>query len=345
MEDKIIRRIQSLLERATHPETPEGERESAYSKANAMAQKFRIDMSKLNARENKERKPETRKFDISYRYPYAQQRKYMQQGILEHYGIQVVEWATDQLQGVGFEEDFTLADLMWTSVNLDFATKIMPSWNHDRDLAWNIFTQKNAAKSWMEIIKMAPPEAGLHKNSGNMMRKVYADECARRGVEPMEHSRNPAKFRESFAESYASTIRTRLWRMKREEKEFQDSAEGDKEGMLALIRDDDKVKQAFYDQFPFMRPASDAQRARWKAEREARLRIEEERRAKLTPKQREAEDKKAERQRAKDRAKWDCESARKALDMDGWSAGHRAASEAQLGGNSVGSSGSAKALS
>ncbi|QSL67807.1 hypothetical protein [Nocardia phage P3.1] len=342
MEDKIIRRIQSLLERATHPETPEGERETAYSKANELAQKFRIDMSKLNARENKERTPELRKFAIDYRFPYAESRKRMQQGILEHYGIQVVEWATDQLQGVGFEEDFTLADLMWTSVNLDFATKIMPAWNHDRDLAHNIFIQKNAAKSWMEIIKMAPPEAGLHKNSGNMMRKVYADECKRRGVEPMEHSRNPAKFRESFAEAYASTIRSRLYRMKREEQGMKDS---DQEGALALIRDEDKVKQAFYEKFPYMRPATPEQREQWKAQAEARKRIEEERRSKLTPKQREAEDAKEARAAARQRAKWDREDARNQPDMDGWSAGHRAAASANLGGNSVGSSGSAKALS
>lgn len=328
MENKI-RQIAALLEMASREDTPENERALAQQKANALMQLHRIDISQLSKDKGKSRELVWKNVEISQYRQYGDVRLEMQSDIMKNFGIQcIASYGSATIRAVGYQEDFDLADMMWATVHLHFVSKLYPSWDSSRDLAWNVYTQKNAAQSWMEIIRMAPEDQGLHRNSGNMLRQLYAKECERRGERPMEHARNPKKFREAFATAYQSAISTRLWRMQKDAAEAR-SESSNASGGLALIEDELKVKHAFWEKYPHMKPASDEMRAQWARDRERQRELEQERRAALTPKEREAEDRKAEREAQARAKRWEKESS---INEDmGYKAGYDAGQEADLG--------------
>jgi hypothetical protein len=95
---------------------------------------------------------------------------------------------------------------------------------------------------------------------------------------------------------------------------------------LVMVSRKDRIDEEFYALFPNLRPKSREER---EAEARARIDAENERRARLTPKEREAED----RQAAKDRERWSREGKlreRRSYDASGAKAGRRAGEAVDL---------------
>ncbi len=117
------------------------------------------------------------------------------------------------------------------------------------------------------------------------------------------------------------------------------SSEGVSEkGAIALRSSSDRVDEAFYDAFPNLRPMSKEDRARKDAERESRIRAEQEaEQAKydaMTDKQKAAYDAKKLREHERSVREYDAYQARHRPDPSGWANGHRAAQSADLTGGS-----------
>jgi hypothetical protein len=136
---------------------------------------------------------------------------------------------------------------------------------------------------------------------------------------------NPEKWRKSFSDAYANRLRQRLSDMA-----AKNEANAGEAGVLALVSDQDRIKQQFYTLFPELNPqvrkrqdreAQEAEEARWNA---------------LTPEQQQAVRTKQE----KEDLKWSRRYAKQGsyYDDSGWTAGTRAADKADLGQNKIGSS-------
>lgn len=336
-EDKRITTIQNLLTRASHSETPEGERQSCISKADELMAKYRIDRAMLNFEHKDKARPiVSREVPMEFE-EYTGVLKSICFSVYIHAGCQVNS-AWRMITVVGYDEDITFGTMLWSNIYMDFVSKMFPTWDEWRTFDSNVQRIKDSGRSWMEIVNLAPVEAGLSASSGSKLRNAYKAEYKRLGIEPAKaQTRTPAKFRNSFADSFDATIRDRLARLKY-----------DSEGCnvtlgyeVALQTDEDRVKAAFYDMFPGHRPMTAEERAARSAESQARFAAADEaerlRREGMTQKQRDAEDARARRENAKLDRWYRAHAARNAYDDMGYAAGKNAADSVNLSrGNTVG---------
>lgn len=325
---RMQRRIEQLVECANASAT-EAERVVWMDKASKIAFKYRLQFALRGREHKKDRKPEWREYEIKYWLDFSTVRKDMQFEIFRFHGIRVV-FEIDKVVAVGYQDDFVFAEMMWTSVLLHFMQTIAPVWDKHKPFDWNVFTIKSSGRSWAEIVDMAPQDYNLTMTSGPRLRRAFAAEAKRRGIDPKKQPLRPKKWRESFAESYHNTLEDRLYRL-RQEVENEDQQDTGGQGMLALRKDSDVIAEELYQKYPYLRPLTKEQWDEYKAKRAAKEQAEKEAYEAMPPEEKAKHDRKKKREEAKyerDRERYE---ARTKPDMDGWAAGHQAALKADLG--------------
>lgn len=320
--EKIQNRIRALLERAAHPETPAPEQELCQQRAADLMQKYRIDMALLSFGQDQSMRKIGSEELLKHTSNFASFLNNMMVSVYRHAKCEVaVAW--ESYTAVGYEEDLFYAGLMWSNVHMDFVSKMLPAWSDTRTFDQNIYLLKEAGKSWMDIVKMAPASAGIDAKSGSKLRGAYARWAKVIGAEEKAQPRNPKLWRESFVQAYTETLGSRL----RILASHATDASGDSNrAALALVKDEDRVKSAFYQQFPSYDPV--VQEAHSKA-----MQVREEnRRAALSPAARRKED--------HDEEMWARKASRRKpgktryADMSAWDAGQKAANSVDLTGRS-----------
>lgn len=324
--ESAMRRIQALLERAGHPETPEHERDACQEKADKLMQQHRIERAMLNFT-RKDVPKEIMSKDIDRASgEYSNQLRQMQYAILKHAGCQAaVNW--EVMTAVGYEEDIFFAEMLWAQVRLDFTSKMFPRWETWRSFDANVYEIKSAGYSWVQVCSMgmehnAKDVTGVltMKNGGSKLRTAFKREAKRRGVVVLPGKQQPMKpqlWRDSFASSYRNTLENRLWALAEKNR-------GPREHALALQTDADRVLAEFYRLFPKLHPDYIAEEARKAREaHEAWL-------AGMTPKER--------REWERDQRAWEKIATKKRYaDPNAWQKGHEAASNVNVSrGNAVG---------
>lgn len=326
--ERIIKRLQALIHAAEHDTDPT-ERQARLDMANKIAHKHRIDLSLIGSKKAKKREPIWNIFDVDYGKDFSGQRTDMRLAVFRLYGLQGTRQGR-HIHAVGYEEDFLMALMMYTCIELHFIQTVAPNWDLHHPFEWNVFEIKNSGRSWAEIVIMAPLDFGLTMQSGSRLRNAYAKEAKKRGVTDTKPQPNqPKKWRESFAESYSSTMVRRLSDMEIQMRKEDDSQGG--QGVIALRNDEELIKEELYTRFPSMRPwskeAHEEHRAKRQKERDDALAAY----MAMTPAQQAAHDRKQEREKAKSDKYWERYDARHQPDMEGWVAGQNAALRADLG--------------
>lgn len=322
-EEDYIRRVESLLERANHPETPEPERQSALALADEVMARHRLDRALLfQSGKKPEREILHKKYAGITLTDYLWIGSSMRRAIFDHCGVST--YGSYTLEAVGYEEDLFYAEMLWSEVLLHFTRSMFPTWDNFRSFDANVYRIKSAGYSWSQVRDMGLAQNAsdyngplTEKNAGSKLRTAFKREAKRLGEEVLPGKQQPIRpkiWRKSFAEAYASKLTYRLWEMASKNKE----AAG-KEGEIALQSDADRVKNRFWEIFPELHP--DAMRRRL----EELEREEEARRESLTEAERKREDEENKRSSRKYIEKMDKEHDRK-----GAEAGRKAASEVNL---------------
>lgn len=322
-----LRRIQGLLERAGHAETPEHEREACTAKADALMAKYRIDRAMLNFKHADQAREVVSRTQPRNRMDYAGLLNGMMTTIFSHSGCRTkIKW--EEMTVVGYEEDIFFGEMLWINVQRDFVTKMFPKWESHRKFDENVFIIKNAGYSWPQVRDMGlEHEAGdgtgklTEQNAGSKLRTAYKREAKRHGItvaSGKQQPMNPKLYRDSFAESYYSRMLSRLAELARE------NDPGPGEYAIALQTDADRVARYFYELFPDDHPDAMAARNRIAAEEERK------RRERLSEADRRREDREYER--------WTKKKPKiRYADQNGWSAGAKAADQVNLSrSNNVG---------
>lgn len=321
-DEKIQKKIKALLDRANHEGTTEHEAALCQEKAEALMQQYRITMAMMDFDSNESgRKIVSEELDTNFEAHTGRLRS-MMFSVYKHCGCQIGQKWTGTT-AVGYEDDLFYAGMVWANIYLDFSRQLLQTWQANRTFDSNVYHLKESGKSWMEIVYASPASEGLNKNSGARLRAAYARYAESIGADKKAQPRNPKLWRESFAQSYSVRLGERLWDL-RQKAEKENTT--DEKGALALVRDEDRVKAEFYRLFPDLDPENVAKRMdEYRAAEEAR-------RAGLSDKERAAED------RARERASRRIYRAPKTrnADMAGWNAGHKAASNVDLGGTKIG---------
>lgn len=327
-----IKQIEDLLRIASDPRSNVHERESAQVKADAIIFRNRIDRAMLNKDQpSAARGVIVREYDAAAAEEFIGVANSMRANLFIHAGCMAnSRWR--KLTVVGYEEDIQMAEMLWASVFLHFTRTVFPKWENFKTFDANVYDLKSAGYSWPFVREEGlKREAGdqtgklTAKNAGSKLRSAFKREAARRGERVSSQPINFKKWRTSFADAYATRLSQRLYTMR-----TKNEAEAGEAGVLALVSDQDKIKQQFYALFPELNPevrkrrnqeAADAEEARWNA---------------LTAE----EQAKELRDREKEDARWARQSAKRPAyyDEGGWSAGTRAADKADLGQERIGAS-------
>lgn len=284
-EQAVMSRIMKLLERAEHPGTPEAEAQACRDKAEAMMAQHQIDRMDLTPEERSKIICDVWDLNVGgskggYNYEYASQVTSLLLTVLEHCGIRVnrkyeyarsengTDFATRRIKVVGFPEDISYAERIWFRVYKEFVGNLAPKWDPKLSLGENAYNFVSAGLEWQDQVKLArtagddripepevdhwgkyvPGNRPLVKGIA-MIRDAYKAECVKRG-EPYAYRKGSqlrVASRNSFAQSFASTIRHRLDEMRAKATETV----SDKDKFSLALRDTkEQVDAEFYRLFP-----------------------------------------------------------------------------------------------
>lgn len=322
MAQDIMSKIMKLLERANHPSTPAAEAELAAERAEALMAQHQIDRMDLKPEE----KSKIAKDYWDLRLGDADNNfhwhiRSLMEAVLKHNGIRVhptagyvkdengnTDYNTRRFTVVGFPEDMAYAEQIWYRVFLEFVRSLNPKWDSSKSLGENSYHFLQAGIKWSVIWRVAyenQPATGYPSPRGKRTvvlsdpaKAKYNSSLKQAVKEYMEdaklgeysaHTQRHNTYRNSFVESYSSTIRHRLRDMR--EKAKEQVSDSDKFA-LALRTTEEQVDEEFYRLFPDFDPEvqrrrraeADAERKReWEAmtpeQQQAQLKAEAEREA------------------------------------------------------------------
>lgn len=368
-EQAVMNRIMKLLERAEHPGTPAAEAQACREKADAMMAQHQIDRMDLTPEERSKIICDVWDLNVGgskggYNYEYASQVTSLLLTVLEHCGIRVnrkfdytkredgsTNWSVRRVKVVGFPEDIGYAERIWFRVYKEFVSNLAPKWDPKVSLGENAYNFVAAGLEWQDMVKLARtagderiPEPEVDQWGkyvpGNrplvkgiaMIRGAYKAECAERGeaYSYRKGSQLRVASRNSFAQSFGSTIRHRLDDMRAK---ANDVVSDKDKFALALVDTKEQVDAEFYRLFPEYDPAV-RQRMRETEEFEAACRW-----AALSPeeqqkvlKEQKAEEARWQRRSSRARANYGRvrENNRDRLDHAAWERGRKVAGNVNL---------------
>lgn len=352
-EERTVERIRKLLDRAAHPNTPEGERDACLAKADDLMVKYSIDQALLNQSRSKEEREKPERRDIEF-FDASSPLRGGLSTILEELArlcdVRVVRLSNARKHAtVGFSADIDYLELLFLSVRNDFQQKMFPKWDPDGDLDENIYRFKVAGYKWIQIWKTGaqqhrtPMPCTSPPKDGGYLIRAYKRHAKKVGDARPIATQSFDRYRASYAAGFVNTINERVTTMTAHRRTEEASSGSGAEVALRDRRAD--VLEALYVEFPFLRPPSDEELERDAAE--ARARREREQAefdawwAKATEAQKNKYYREQERKQ-RDYARWEAEYHRRhRVDPEGYGAGSRAAASIDLSGgrNNLGSQG------
>lgn len=351
IEERMVDKIKKLLDRAAHPNTPEPEAEACLRRADDLMVKYSIDQALLNAAKSKEEreKPERRDVDLfEASHPLRGDLSVIAGALASLCDVRVVRISGDKHAVVGYAADIDYFELVFLGVRNQFQQRMFPQWDPEGDLDRNIYQFKVAGYKWAEIWHIGatkhstPMPCSCPPNDGGWFIRAYKRHAKKIGDDKPITTQRFDAYRKSYRAGFVETINERVRTMVWNRKQNVDSSGSGAEVALRDRRQD--VLNLLYDEFPGLRPKTKEQLRR-EAQEEAEKRRKEAEEYKrwyegLTPRQREAEDRKRERQEAANARWWADFERRNRTDHQGYGAGRSAAAQADLSGgrNTVGRS-------
>lgn len=260
--DDILRKVQGLIARADHPNTPPAEADACRNKAEMLMLKYRIDEMTVGTAQHTKAGPVWRHV---YVHPAANEfgSKYrtLLSYILDHFDargvFQYVNVVTDDPDGpkgpwyvahcVGYEADLRFVEAMFTAASLAFSARLEPKYDPTLSEQVNAYLMRSAG---MEGRRIAMAIYGRDdKNLRPKVRQMFKREAEARGEDPrplMGQGVNVKGYREDYADGFCHTLWSRLNRMRQ--------ATAEDRTALVLSGRKDAVQEAFYDEYPQYRP-------------------------------------------------------------------------------------------
>jgi hypothetical protein len=347
-EEKILIRVQKLLDKANDPSVTPEERQTFIEGADRLMVKHAIDAAMLNATltATERRRPVTEKFQaVNPNSEYWERFRTVLRMIGQAHNVRMAFHYDGDVTMVGFRDDVEYVKMKWLSVYLQFTKTIDPTWDLNLTIDHNVYNFKTAGHRWEDIQSVMFGVTGIDKPL-HFFKPSYRRHCKVIGEEPRPHTQRNHAYRNSFTEGFVLQICARIEGMMAEKRVTESEA-----GAVVLMRDVQvEIDEAFYDLFPGRRPKTEAEMAeirRRLAEQDAEeARREAERLERMTPEERKAFERERERQRrqdAKDNDRyWRNQSKR--YDAEGASLGADSANKVDLSRNAETSAANRKEL-
>ena len=234
-QERVLDKVQRLLDLANDAGTTEEERDLALTRANEMMVKHAIEQSVLDAHrtargEKLDRNPETvvvpfipvgQEFDLILYDCVAQL------GLLARViPVRLLSRDDDtSLSLSGFPDDIEYFQMLWLSTYLQFSNKLFPKWDTEKSLDENVKFLKDAGFKWKEIwlignnalystgSQLVSPKGkpiGRPPNDNHELIRAYRRQCEREGVLPENHTQRHGAYRESYALGFQVRLAQRI---------------------------------------------------------------------------------------------------------------------------------------
>lgn len=253
--DKVLKRIQALLAKANHPNTPEPEAETYRDKAEEMMVSYRVAEQQLRDLGLAPSMQPTVSVVIltPYRSPFRNTYLEMGTTAVYHVGARAVQKRTTDaetgemmsaLEIVGFESDVRYAELLFTAAAIVFGSKMEPKVDHSLTDGENVYNLRESGMARGRIGELM----GWGREAAQKVTVVYKREAAARGekAEVVGKGFNLKDFRAMYTDNFLSTFQSRLYRM---------SLHSGEQGALVLKSRKSEIDEAFYQRYPHLRPS------------------------------------------------------------------------------------------
>jgi Protein of unknown function (DUF2786) len=311
----------------------EAEREQALAHADRLMTKHAIDQAMLAVGQTSRREePVSKRVALWREGEFTDEYRQLVRSLAAHHRVRCVYHGIKGSGGnytlVGSQSDIDYFEMVWTGAYLTFVAKLDPTWNSAQTEEENVYRLKEAGIKWREIAEMGQ----FDWPDGGKLIRMYKRYCKAHGLDATPQTQRHGAYRASYARAFVAQIERRIdtQHVARVTQVSQTTG-----AELALRDRKTVVDEAMYAMFPNLRPPSEAELAEYrrKSEEVMARQLEEElaRRAKLTPKQREAEDRRQQREREREDRRWEREW-RAEHDDQGAIAGRRAADSVDLSG-------------
>ena len=271
-----LERVRKLLAQAEDKAATADESESFQQAANRLMAKYAIDEALAREGMSKEEreKPVAREiklFDVAG-YEFRNEYSTVIAWLKRVCRVEVVNMRQIGVYYVaGFNADVHYFEMLWTTIHLSWISALRPSWN-EKEFDQSVYNFVLAGYKWKEIAEKAGIEWHRTKYDGGRLKRAYTRYCKAHGITPESHTQRHDAYRRSFARSFSNRIAYRLMDM------FTENEDGEKAaGAEVAIRDrHSDVLDMVYETFPGLRPLSDEEYARLRAEEEERERKKQE---------------------------------------------------------------------
>jgi len=273
MSDKILDRIQKILDRANHPNTPQEERDTALAMADNMMKAHQIEEAALRARNVARGLTEAKRHEVTDEeiewvdsfdefMPTHRNVAALLAGLA---GVEIVfksGFGTSTIHAVGYPDAIGYFKMLWTGTYLVFSAQLFPKWNRNASPGENIRAFVEAGYKWDyvwhqarkegqpftrvakgETIEVACPPA----DNGWMKRQLKKAYDAT-GEEKPKLNHGVKNYRNSYAEGFYTSLRSRVFDMMEQRRRLEAQAEGG--AQLVLAKDVDAVRAYFNKLFP-----------------------------------------------------------------------------------------------
>lgn len=268
---KMASRIRNLLARAEDPRLEhEEERQAFFNKAEKLRRKYRIAEEHLIATDQFSADVIVSKVNIStWRSDFYQNHFGMWVHVARFAGVlSRISWEGDALVAtvVGYGSDIQHAEALYQAAWLTMAARLEPKVDPNLSDAENVCVLRSAGIARNRIAQMMwGSSLGKEGHAAHArVGKLYAQACAERGEDPVVAGKgiNKTVYRERYADGFQAQFASRL----RLARDAADSVGG----ALVLPGREQRVKEAFWKQFPDEHPDARAKRqAEYDASRSA----------------------------------------------------------------------------
>jgi hypothetical protein len=158
-QDAILRRVQALLDRAEHEDTPPHEADASRAKADELMTKYAIEQAELDAARpaDKRQKPETLRVTVcSMANPIKQSMTDMATSLADHCRLGIVYhdgWSHGDRTAtlIGYPSDLRYFEMLFAIVHLHMSSRIEPKPNPNLSLDENVYILHEAGINWQHI--------------------------------------------------------------------------------------------------------------------------------------------------------------------------------------------------
>ena len=260
--DAMMQKVEALLTRADHPNTPPAEADTARQMAERIMAKYKIEQEDLIKRGEMKvdqfnvlfKTVHVAPIDSEYAMVYRDIASYC----IHHVGAVGVNKGVDLKDGVtswiiefiGYEEDIRYAEALFMHARLMFADRMEPKRDDRLSDETNVYRMRSAG---MERIRIAEVMGwGTTGSATAKVTRMYKKACEERNEDPVltGRSMNVKDYREAYKQGFLN----RLW-SNMSSARMAVEAELDSGGLVLHGRKD-RILEAMYQRYPSLRPDS-----------------------------------------------------------------------------------------